>query len=200
MTLVLASGSPRRRELLGRLGYDFEVVPSALQERAPRPGEGAGAYALDLARCKASEVAARLPGATVLAADTVVVSEGQILGKPGSAEEALHMLCLLSGRTHCVVTGVAVVCGGFEQSASESALVTMRDFSRGEAAEYVSTGEPMDKAGAYAVQGLGARLVTSVRGCYETVVGLPLCVVQDLLEGCPGFSRDSRPLLCTHRT
>lgn len=183
MTIILASGSPRRRALLERLTVPFEVIPSRVVERAPTPGEASEGYALELATDKADEVAGRFPGRLILAADTVVAIDGLILGKPRDAADARRMLSLLRGRWHEVVTAVVVrqdlVCRG-----AETARVRMRAYSDEEAAAYVETGEPMDKAGSYAVQGLGGDLVAGVRGCYETVVGLPLCLCRDLLLAC----------------
>lgn len=182
--LILASSSPRRRELLSRLGVPFAVVPSGVEERLPRLGEDPAAYAAELARQKAAEVAQRYPGDVVLGADTVVAVGDHILGKPESEAAAEAMLALLRGRTHTVVSAVCVCCSADLSCGTVASRVTMRDFAPGEVAKYVRTGEPMDKAGAYAVQGLGGSLVSNVEGCYETVVGLPLCLTRDLLAGC----------------
>jgi septum formation protein len=182
--LILASGSPRRRELLARLGVDFEVVPSQVEEREPIPGEDSSAYALALAGEKAEAVARERPDDVVLAADTVVTLGGHILGKPQDEADALRMLGLLRGKRHAVVTAVAVCCGGTVRAGTVSATVAMKRFSDAEARRYVATGEPMDKAGSYAVQGKGGALVDAVEGCYNTVVGLPLCLTTDLLSAC----------------
>lgn len=183
MKVLLASSSPRRRQLLSRLGLEFEVVPSRVVERPPEPGEDAGSYALSLAAEKASEVAGRRPGAVVIGADTVVVADGVILGKPEDEADAMRMLRLLAGKWHRVVTGVVVECGS-RLTGAESAEVLMRHTGDDERAAYIASGEPMDKAGAYAIQGDGRALVERVRGCRETVVGLPLCLLSDLLREC----------------
>jgi septum formation protein len=190
-TLILASASPRRRELLAQAGYLFEVQPSTAEELR-RSGEDAIRFATRLAREKAEQVAQQVlalrpPSAQpplVLGADTVVVCDGEILGKPADAADATRMLLLLSGRTHSVVTGVAVV-GGSQvvELAAEVTHVTVRTLSPAEIAEYVATGEPMDKAGAYAIQGYAARWIPRISGCYFNVVGLPLALVDSLLEG-----------------
>jgi septum formation protein len=197
MSLLLASSSPRRRELLARLGVPFDVVPSRFDERPPLPGEDPVAYALTLARGKAAAVAASRAGDVVLAADTVVWAGSDFFGKPLDADDAGRMLTALRGRPHCVTTAVAVRCGGREHVGAVSAEVRMRDYSNQQVREYVATGEPMDKAGAYAVQGLGRELVASVTGCYETVVGLPLCLVADLLPKC-GVALHTGEPLCRH--
>ncbi|HLJ66150.1 MAG TPA: Maf family protein [Chloroflexota bacterium] len=184
MTVVLASGSPRRRELLTRLGVEFEVVPSNVEERDPSPGEDPALYALELAEWKAAEVAARREEAVVLSADTVVAIDGEILNKPLDAADAARMLGRLRGRQHTVVTSVVTRCAGDVHRESVAAVVTMREYSDVEIARYVATGEPIDKAGAYAVQGRGGELVKRVEGCYETVVGLPLCAVARGLARC----------------
>jgi septum formation protein len=193
-TLILASASPRRRELLAQAGYLFEVQASSVDE-SRRSGEDAIRFATRLAREKAQQVAQQVlverpssaPPTLVLGADTVVVCDGEILGKPADAADATRMLLLLSGRTHHVVTGVAVV--GEPQVvevAAEVTQVTVRTLSRQEIAEYVASGEPMDKAGAYAIQGCAARWIPRISGCYFNVVGLPLALVASLLEGVEG--------------
>jgi septum formation protein len=186
-TLILASASPRRRELLTQAGYRFAVEPSSIRE-SRRPEEDAIRFATRLAREKAEEVFARTkPSAApvmVLGADTVVVCDGEVMGKPADAADAQRMLLLLSGRTHQVVTGVAVVWGpGSAEVAAEMTQVTMRTLSPEEVAGYVATGDPMDKAGAYAIQGYAGRWIPRIHGCYFNVVGLPLSLVADLLEG-----------------
>ena len=186
-TLILASASPRRRELLTQAGYRFEVQPSSIPE-SRRPGEDAIRFATRLAREKAEEVFARHQPSTapvmVLGADTVVVCDGEVMGKPADAADAARMLLLLSGRTHQVVTGVAVVWGsGSAEVAAEMTHVTMRTLSPQEVADYVAGGEPMDKAGAYAIQGYAGRWIPRIHGCYFNVVGLPLALVTSLLEG-----------------
>jgi len=180
--LVLASGSPRRRELLADLGLDFEVHPSTLAEPAPLPGERPADYALRMAALKTQDVAARFPGRTVLGADTIVVLEDAIMGKPKDAADALAMLTRLSGRTHQVVTGFTIVLpDGSCVSQSVSTDVDMRVSGETELKSYIATGEPMDKAGAYAIQGIGTFLVTAIRGSYTNVVGLPLARVLEVL-------------------
>jgi septum formation protein len=190
--LILASASPRRRELLAQAGYHFEVQPSAVPE-SRRPGEDAIRFATRLAREKAEEVFARRQAAgvaetaMVLGADTVVVCDGEVMGKPSDAADAERMLLLLSGRTHHVVTGVAVVWGSSSPPAVEIAAeltqVTMQTISPEEVSRYVAGGEPMDKAGAYAIQGYAGRWIPRISGCYFNVVGLPLALVAGLLEG-----------------
>jgi septum formation protein len=197
MTILLASGSPRRRELLGRLDVPFEMVPSGVEERPPQLGEPPEEYAVALARLKADAVAAQFPDRVVLGADTVVALGTQMLAKPEDGEDAIRMLSLLAGREHVVVTGVAVR-GHCLGEGSEQAMVRMHPASEERLRRYVATGEPMDKAGAYAIQGEGGRLVASVRGCYETVVGLPLCTVARLLAEC-GVHVPTAPS-CRHLT
>lgn len=177
--LVLASSSPRRSELLRSLGLEFTVRPVDLDE-TPAAGEEPREYVLRLAREKA---AARVePGEVVLAADTAVVLDGDLLGKPADAADAERMLGLLAGREHTVLTGVAVHApgGGGKRAAVEVTRVEMAPLTESEIRWYVATGEPMDKAGAYAVQGLGALLVAAVFGSYTNVVGLPLPMVRRL--------------------
>jgi septum formation protein len=194
--LVLASASPRRRELLTQVGYSFEVCPAHIPED-PREGEGPTAYVTRLAREKAEAVFRELidkgkPGAVdslvVLGADTTVTLDGHILGKPEDAADAALMLRMLSGRTHEVITGVAVVMDDKAEIASEVTEVRFRDLNDVEIASYVATREPMDKAGAYAIQGLAARWIPRVEGCYFNVVGLPLALVSKLLDDTPAKS------------
>jgi septum formation protein len=179
---VLASASPRRRELLGRICAEFAVIPSAIEERLPPapPAEAAAALAL----AKARFVAGTLPDAVVVGADTIVVVDTTVLGKPGSAAEAVQMLRRLRNRVHEVITAVAVVHGrsGRELTAAVQTRVTMRDYSDAEIDRYVATGEPLDKAGAYAVQEEGGGLVAAVDGCYTNVVGLPVATTRALLD------------------
>jgi len=176
--LVLASASPRRRSLLEQLGIPLCIDPAHLDENA-RAGESAERYVIRLAVEKATAVQARHPGATVLAADTSVVLEGRILGKPATAEEALEMLRALNGRTHEVMTAVAVAgVGARRVTASVTFAATTEEALRW----YVSTGEPMDKAGAYAVQGIGGFLVEHIEGSHSAVVGLPLVETLALLR------------------
>jgi septum formation protein len=187
--LILASASPRRRELLARLGLPFEVRPSGLEEPLT-PGVAAAALATALARAKARDVADRIRAAgegpaLVLGADTLVVLDGRPLGKPASRDEARLMLRGLRGRPHRVVTGLALheVPTAREAVEAVTSEVLMRAYSDAEIDAYVATGEPDDKAGAYAVQGAGGRLVDRVDGCFTNVVGLPLGTTARLLRG-----------------
>lgn len=177
--LVLASASPRRRELLGLLGLAPEVVPPEIDE-AVRAGEAPEAYVERLAQEKAAQVARGLPGALVLAADTTVALGADVLGKPASEAEARHMLGRLSGTWHEVFTGVAVD-GPLRASLVVRTRVEFRPLSAGEIAWYVATGEPMDKAGAYAVQGRAGAFVARLEGSPTNVVGLPLAEAAALL-------------------
>jgi septum formation protein len=182
--LILASSSPRRRHLLAQLGVEFEVVPSEIEEREPVAGEDPAGYVRELARMKAEAVAALHPADVVLAADTDVSVDGRILGKPVDAQDAIRMLSLLRGREHSVTTAVVVRCGDKQLGEHVTAAVTMRAFSDEDARAYVASGEPMDKAGAYAVQEFGGSFVERVEGCYNAVVGLPLRATAGLLLDC----------------
>ena len=189
--LVLASASPRRRELLTQAGFDFEIHPANIPED-PLPGEDPIAYVTRLARQKAQAVYAllasttpNLTGLTVLGADTTVTLDNQILGKPEDPsypEAATRMLRQLSGRTHRVITGIAVVNAVQAQVAAEVTAVQFLSLSEEEIANYIATGEPRDKAGAYAIQGLAARWIPRIEGCYFNVVGLPIALVSTLLQ------------------
>jgi septum formation protein len=181
LPVILASASPRRAELLTRLGLDFQVSPPAIPEEV-HPGETPGEHAERLSRAKALEIRAGSPDALVVAGDTVVVLDGEVLGKPAHTEEALGMLRALSGRTHTVVSGLAVAFpDGAILSGVMSTDVTFRPFDDDFARAYVDTGEPMDKAGAYGIQGLGSALVQGIRGDFTTVVGLPIPLLLELL-------------------
>ena len=184
LPLVLASGSPRRRELLASLGLTFRIDPGNGEEPRPEPGEAPADYALRAAKAKALPVAKAHPEAVILAADTIVVLDGDILGKPQDTADAEDMLARLSGRIHQVVTGCCLrTPEGVTELFAVSSDVTMRRSSRAELAAYAATGEPLDKAGAYAIQGLGGFLVRRVEGSYTNVVGLPLSrVLGRLLE------------------
>ncbi len=183
--LILASASPRRRELLAAAGFSFDVVVSDIDER-PWPREKPASYALRNASEKARAVAARHPNATVLAADTIVVLDDHILEKPTDAAHAADMLRRLSGRQHEVMTGVCVWRpngGGFCESAEVvRTRVWFRPLSESDIAAYIATGEPMDKAGAYAIQGGAARFVERIDGPYDNVVGLPVQTAARLLR------------------
>jgi septum formation protein len=195
--LVLASASPRRQELLRNAGISFVVQPADIDE-TPRLGEAPRGYAERLAQEKALTVWRLRPQDLVLGADTIVVIDEMILGKPVDAADAIRMLRLLSGRVHRVITGVCVmgaassdqllvtskseVANFFEQSASETTLVTMNELSDAEIHDYVATGEPMDKAGAYAIQGIASRWIPRIEGDYSNVVGLPVAMVCAMLR------------------
>lgn len=170
---ILASQSPRRRDLLALIGLSHEVRPADVDERVV-PGEEPVAYVERLAREKAVTIAVSTPEAVVIGADTIVVLDGEILGKPGSVEEARVTLRRLSGRTHIVHTAVAVARAGRLVSGVETVAVTFRELSDAQIAAYVATGEPMDKAGAYGIQGYGAVIVARVEGDYFAVMGLAL--------------------------
>ncbi|MUM78145.1 septum formation protein Maf [Pseudodesulfovibrio sp. F-1] len=183
--IVLASASPRRRELLADLGLDFEVVPSRATEPAPLPGEKADDYAGRMARMKTMEVAERFPERTVLGADTIVVLGDRIMGKPSDPGNALSMLTALSGQTHQVISAFCLMTPGRTPlTRAVTTDVDMRASTEAELRAYIATGEPMDKAGAYAIQGVGTFLVTAIRGSYTNVVGLPVArVLEALVEG-----------------
>jgi septum formation protein len=179
--LILASESPRRALLLRALGVRFEQIPSDVVEDHDQADPEAAAIASALK--KAMSVAQSYPEAEILGADTVVVTpKGEILGKPADEDDALRMLMTLSGREHQVITGVALVGPGHEVSSAETTSVRMRTYTREEAARYARSGEPMDKAGAYGIQGLGGLLVKSLTGCYFNVVGLPLQLLYQMLR------------------
>ena len=176
MKLILASSSPRRAEILANAGLPFSVLSSAVDE-SPYPGESPAALVQRLANAKADLVTARAVGpAIVLAADTIVVLDDRILGKPASLEEARHMLRQLSGRTHSVLTGVSLIRlpDGERRQFIESTLVHFRPVTEEEISAYLATEEPLDKAGAYAIQGQAGRYIPRIEGCYFNVVGLPL--------------------------
>ena len=180
MRLVLASASPRRAELLSAAGFSF-VVQSVEIDETPRPNEDAEALVLRLASVKASAVA-RSAAEGVLAADTVVVVDGEILGQPGDDEDAADMLRRLSGRSHDVVTGLAVLHGPSLVTAVERTRVHVTALHRDEIDWYVRSGEPRDKAGAYGIQGLASRFIERIDGSYTNVVGLPVATVRRLLR------------------
>lgn len=178
--VILASQSPRRRDLLTLVGIAHEVRPADINEDV-RAGERADAYTERLAREKAATLAALEPDAVVIAADTTVVLGNDILGKPADAAEARAMLRRLAGHTHEVMTGIAVARGARIESAVEDVRVTFRALTDAEIAAYVDTGEPMDKAGAYGIQGYGATIVERVDGDYFSVMGLGLRRLVELL-------------------
>jgi len=184
MRLVLASASPRRRDLLRNAGLDFDVQASNIVEEM-KAGERPEDFARRAARDKAMHIAAASPrGSLVLGADTVVDIDGEALGKPSDLADAARMLHLLSGRTHQVHTGICLVRAPDEVKAleHETTLVTFRELDDGEIRAYVGSGEPMDKAGAYAVQGLASKFVTRISGCYSNVVGLPVARLFEILK------------------
>ena len=198
MRLILASSSPRRQDVLRKAGFVFDVLASGVEE-GRLPSETPESYVRRTARDKALAVAAMVaaaPGAPndtsgdvsdeviVLGADTEVVVEGEILGKPRDAEDAVRMLRLLSGRTHRVITGVCLARppDRIEALDHETTLVTFRRLDDQEIGEYVRSGEPFGKAGAYAIQGLASRFVTRIEGCYFNVVGLPVALVYGMLK------------------
>ena len=180
MRLILASASPRRAELLRAAGFVFEIVPADTDESA-RPDEPAEDYVRRVAAEKARAVLRQFPDCIVLAADTTVVVDGCMLGKPSDDEDARQMLARLSGRSHRVLTGVAVAGGGREVLAAASTLVRFAVLTSAEIDWYVASGEPRDKAGAYGVQGLASRFVDGIEGSYSNVVGLPVALVHTLL-------------------
>ena len=181
--LVLASASPRRQELLRNAGIQFTVQAANVPE-VPQPGEAAKAYAERLAREKALAVFRQRPGDVVLGADTVVVVDETILEKPADAVDATQMLRLLSGRAHLVITGVCLAGAGFVDVRSETTLVSFDPLSESNIHSYVATGEPMDKAGAYAIQGMASCWISRIEGDYSNVVGLPVALVFRMLKEC----------------
>ncbi len=183
--IVLASASPRRQELLRNAGIAFTVQPADINE-TPLAGESPRDCAERLAREKALAVSQGRAGDCVLGADTIVVVDGAILGKPRDAIDAVRMLRMLSGRTHAVITGVCLLGPGAGKAdaltASETTMVTFGDLSDDEIRDYVATGEPMDKAGAYAIQGIASRWIPRIEGDYSNVVGLPVALVYRMLR------------------
>ncbi len=183
MDLILASASPRRSALLHAAGFSFRVSPADVDE-TPLDGEQPGDCVRRLALAKARSIACRNPGEVVLAADTVVVVDRRILGKPADDAEARAMLEMLSGREHEVLTGVALRTATRELVDAASSRVRFLHLSPEEVAWYVASGEPRDKAGAYAVQGLASRFVEGIDGSYSNVVGLPVSLVYRMLKEC----------------
>jgi len=183
--IVLASASPRRRELLQSVGIPFAVVPSRAPEEV-LPGETPEEHVLRLSKDKAREVADRpeVPGRWFIGSDTIVLRDDAILGKPKDTADAALMLRSLSGRSHRVLTGYAVFDrrSGATVAGVVSTLVRFKELTEEEIAGYIATGEPLDKAGAYAIQGIGAFMVLGIEGSYTNVVGLPLCEVVEVLE------------------
>jgi septum formation protein len=183
--LVLASASPRRKELLSAIGLRFITEPSDIVEDEI-PGESPENMVSRLARLKAAEISVARPRSWILGADTIVVINGRILGKPEDVDDACRMLGLLAGRIHTVFTGYAIINSEFpdrEKINYVKSDVLIRPLSSDEIKDYVCTGEPMDKAGSYAIQGLGSGIVQKVEGSYTNVVGLPVCeVAMDLKD------------------
>lgn len=194
MHLLLASASPRRAGLLTAAGFSFDVVPADVDEQL-LPGEDPEAHVLRLARAKVWAVTSTEPDSVILGADTVVIVDGEILGKPADDRQAASMLRRLSGRSHQVLTGVVVRRGTREESGVERTSVRFLPLSDQEIAWYISTGEARDKAGAYGAQGLASRFVERIDGSYTNVVGLPVplvCRLLDSLGELPGWQRDER--------
>ncbi|MDO5142700.1 MAG: Maf family protein [Eubacteriales bacterium] len=182
MQIVLASGSPRRRELLARITTQFTVCPAAVDERL-RPGAPLADEVVRLSRCKAQAAQQRHPDAVCIGSDTMVTIDGLPLGKPADEDEAAAMLRRLRGRTHEVLTGLAVLPPtGEAHTRCVRTRVTFRAFAEDELAAYLATGEPMDKAGAYGIQGRGALLVRGIEGDYHSVVGLPIAPLYEILR------------------
>ncbi len=179
--LVLASASPRRQDLLRAAGISFTVQPTNIPEDA-QAGESARACAERLAQEKALFIAAQRPGDVILGADTIVVVDGDMLGKPNDNDDAKRMLRALSGREHEVITGVCLAGPGFVDVRSESTRVTMSALSEQDIDFYVLSGEPMDKAGAYAIQGIASRWIPRIEGDYANVVGLPVALVCQMMR------------------
>ena len=179
--LILASSSPRRQELLHEIGVPFQVHAANINEDQ-RPGEAPMAYALRLAREKAQAVLAQYPQSYVLGADTIVVLKGEVLGKPIDHADAARMLRLLSGRAHEVTTAVSLIATGtLAETRASTTKVYFREIAEAEIQQYVAGGEPMDKAGAYAIQGGASRLTDRIEGEFSNVVGLPLSLVTEML-------------------
>jgi len=193
--VVLASQSPRRRQLLSLIGIEHDVRPANIDE-SYFPGEEPRAHALRLARGKVEAIAA--PGAVTIGSDTIVILDGELLGKPADVAEAATTLRRLSGRAHTVITAVAVHWRDQLVADAEEVTVTFRSLSDAEIAAYIATGEPMDKAGAYGIQGYGATIVDRVDGDYFAVMGLPLNRLTRLLESL-GLAYSFGPLRLGHR-
>jgi len=206
-TLILASNSPRRRQLLSLTGWTFTVCPAEIDE-TPLPGEPASDYVCRLAESKARAAAQQArPGEIILAADTTVADGSLILGKPADADEARQMLRSLGGREHSVFTAIGVTRAGSSQVQVDlgQTRVWMRNYSEREIEEYIASGDPFDKAGAYAIQHPGFQPVERIEGCYACVVGLPLCravralanfglyPVSDVTATCPSFLETNTP-------
>jgi len=190
--VILASQSPRRRELLTLVGIPHTVRPADVDERY-LPGEDPAAHAERLAREKAATIARREPDAVVIGSDTIVVVDGDVLGKPADETDAARMLARLAGRSHVVMTAVAVSWHGESRSGVEEVGVTFHDLDDAEIAAYVATREPMDKAGAYGIQGYGATIVQRINGDFFAVMGFPLVRFVEMLRSL-GWEYDFRGL------
>jgi septum formation protein len=197
MKFILASASPRRRELLGSIGLDFEVIPSHVPE-VRESGEAPEEYVARLSRDKAAAIAGEHPGRWVIAADTTVLLGEQLLEKPVDAADAMRMLGTIAGKTHVVYSGVTLqnLAAGYRDTRVAESEVRMLPLSDRDVEWYVATGEPLDKAGAYAVQGLGAMFIDSIHGSYTNVVGLPLATLFQMLRkaGIDPLSRNPEPV------
>jgi len=182
-TIILASASPRRSELMELAGIQFSVVPAHINEEV-LPGELPAEHVMRLSREKAQAVAAKTEGRLFVGADTVVVLDGRIMGKPADEEEANEMLSALSGRTHEVITGFTLYDreSGISHSRSVQTEVLFRTLEEAEIRQYIASGCPMDKAGAYAIQGRAVHFVRSIRGSYTNVIGLPMAELYELLQ------------------
>lgn len=177
--IVLASGSPRRHELLKYIVEQFEILPSDIEEIAEgSPKEQVIKLALD----KAGDIAGKRPDAVVIGADTLVAIGDMVLGKPKDKADAARMLKQLSGNTHCVYTGLAVIADGKVETRCVATEVKFNEMSDDEISEYIDTGEPMDKAGAYGIQGYGGKFIDRIDGCYFNVMGLPQSVLYDMIR------------------
>lgn len=192
MQIILASQSPRRKELLALLGHPFFTHPVDADERIPAGMEPARAVRM-LSRRKAEAAGKRYPEALIIGADTVVAIDGRILGKPASREEAWEMLSLLSGRTHHVYTGVCLVRDGKSRTFVQCTRVEFYPLGRDEIARYLDTGEPFDKAGAYGIQGYGSLFVKEIAGDYFNVMGLPVArLAREMASFCPEWRASER--------
>lgn len=183
-TIILASASPRRTEILNQLGLDFQVIPSEVSEVIPEKSTAPQELVTKLALHKAADVARKLEQGLIIGADTLVVLGDTIFGKPSGPEEAVKMISILNGKIHSVYTGIAMVqvpSGQTEVGYSET-KVKFRTLSKEEIQSYVATGEPLDKAGAYGIQGKGGVLVEGIEGCYFNVMGLPLSKLAEMLQ------------------
>jgi len=179
--LILASASPRRRELMDMMGFQYQAIPADIEEKIPE-GTPSAAIPGILAGQKARAVLSLHPEDVVIGSDTIVEVDGKVLGKPRSEEEAFEMLSMLSGRTHRVHTGVAILADGYTDCFTSSAEVTFYDLSEEEIRAYIATGVPMDKAGAYGIQGIGAVLVRCIKGDFYTIMGFPIAEVTRRLK------------------